>query len=309
MKELKYTMNKTSILKKARDLLIPLTVMALWGSLFPFIKIGYNAFGIDGNNIPDILMFAAFRFTVCGGLVCIFSAAKKEKLAPPKAKSIALIVAMGFFAIVLHYAFTYIGLSFIDASKTALIKQLGALLYVCFAFLFIKSEKFSIAKIIGAIVGFGGIIAINFGSGGISFDLGSILILLASVCSVISSVMSAVSVKDSSPFWVTGISQLTGGVILLIAGFVMGGKIPHFDTRSTLVFAYICAASIVAYTLWYYCQRTVSLSKLFIIKFAEPLFACVFGAVLLGEDIFKLQYLLAFLLISAGIILGSKEKK
>ena len=132
---------------------------------------------------------------------------------------------------------------------------------------------------------------------------------MASVCSVVSSVMSAVSVKDSSPFWVTGISQITGGVILLIAGFIMGGDIPNFNLKSTLVFAYICIASIIAYTLWYYCQRRVSLSKLFIIKFAEPLFACVFGAILLGEEIFKIQYLLAFILISTGIVLGNKDKK
>lgn len=296
------------ILQGCRELLLPLTVMALWGSLFPFIKIGYSAFGIDSSSIPDILMFAAFRFTVCGALVCGFSAWKKEKLASPKGKSVFLIILMGLIGIVLHYAFTYVGLSFIDASKTALIKQLGALLYVCFAFLFVKAETFSMVKILGAVLGFCGIIAINFGSGGISFDPGSILILLASVCSVISSVMSAVSVKDSSPFWVTGISQLSGGVILLTAGFLMGGTLPHFQLKSFLVFVYICASSIAAYTLWYYCQRTVSLSKLFIIKFAEPLFACLFGALLLGEDILKIQYLLAFLLISGGILLAGREK-
>lgn len=282
--------------------------MALWGSLFPCIKIGYEAFGIASDSIPDIIMFAAFRFTICGALVCAFAGMRREKLAVPKAKSILMIVLMGFFAIVLHYAFTYIGLSFIDASKTALIKQIGALLYVCFAFLFIKSEKFSIYKIIGAVVGFLGIVAINFGSAGITFDLGSVLILLASVCTVISSIMSAVSVKGSSPFWVTGISQLVGGIILLVAGLIMGGNIPRFNLSALLVFAYICTASIAAYTLWYYCQRTVNLSKLFIIKFAEPLFACIFGAILLGEDILKLQYLAAFVLISAGIVLGNKEK-
>jgi len=46
---------------------------------------------------------------------------------------------------------------------------------------------------------------------------------------------------------------------------------------------------------------------MFIIKFAEPLFACVFSAMLLGEDIFKIQYLVAFVLISLGIVLGNKS--
>lgn len=283
--------------------------MALWGSLFPCVKIGYDVFNIASNNIPDIIMYAAIRFIVCGGIVCAFAAIRHEKLSAPKGKSIMQILIMGFFSIVLHYIFTYVGLGFIESSKTALIKQLGILLYICFAFLFIKSEKFSIYKIIGAIVGFWGIIAINFGSGGLSFDIGSILILFASLCTVISSIISAVAVKGSSPFWVMGISQLAGGIVLLISGIVMNGSFPKFTAESTPVFAYVCTASIAAYVMWYYCQRKIALSRLFIIRFAEPLFACVFGAILLGENIFRIQYLLAFVLISAGIMLGSKEKK
>lgn len=81
-----------------------------------------------------------------------------------------------------------------------------------------------------------------------------------------------------------------------------------FHIESTFAFAYICIASIVAYTLWYYILRNNSLSKMFIIKFAEPLLACAFGAILLGEDIFKIQYLVAFGLISVGIILGNRSE-
>ena len=71
-----------------------------------------------------------------------------------KKKNILYIFIMGLFSIVLHYTLTYIGLSTTDGSKTALIKQLGALIYVCFAFLFFKNEKFSVVKIAGAIIGF-----------------------------------------------------------------------------------------------------------------------------------------------------------
>ena len=66
-------------------------------------------------------------------------------------------------------------------------------------------------------------------------------------------------------------------------------------------------ASICSYTLWYYVLKNNSLSKMFIIKFSEPLFACLFGALILNENIFKWQYLIAFLLISFGIVLGNKS--
>ena len=291
--------------------ILSLIVMALWGSLFPMVKIGYNAFGINAASIPDILMFASIRFILSGLVVSVFSILRREKLESPRGKSIMLICVMGFFSIVLHYAFTYIGLSVTDSSKTALIKQLGALIYVCFAFLFFKDEKFSIVKIIGAIVGFCGIIAINYNPDGIRFSLGDILIIGASVCTVIANVISKKSVEGNSPFWITGISQLMGGLMLFAAAIIMGAEMLTFTLKSTAVFMYICIASIMAYTLGYYILKNNSLSKMFIIKFAEPLFACLFGAVWLGENIFKIQYLLAFILISVGIILGnrSEEKK
>ena len=290
-----------------KTIFLSLLVMALWGSLFPFIKIGYSAFNISANSIPDILMFASVRFIISGLIVCAICLARKEKIATPKLKNVGNIFIMGLFSIVLHYTFTYIGLSTTDSSKTALIKQLGALLYVCFSFLFFRNEKFSLLKIVGAIVGFCGIIAINYSPDGITFSSGDILIILASVCTVVASVISKKSVEHNSPYWITGVSQLSGGIILFVAALILGGNMLNFTLKSTAVFAYICIASISGYTLWYYVLKSNSLSKMFIIKFAEPLFACVFGAALLGENIFKIQYLAAFILITAGIVLGNRE--
>ena len=287
---------------------LSLLVMALWGSLYPMVKIGYNAFDINSSSIPDILMFAGVRFVICGLIVCAYCLIKKEKIATQKGKNIFDIFIMGLFSIVLHYAFTYIGLSTTDSSKTALIKQLGALIYVCFAFLFFKNEKFSFLKIVGAVIGFGGIIAINYNPNGITFSVGDILIIAASVCLVIASIISKKSAEGNSPFWITGISQFTGGIILLIAALIMGADMPNFTLESIVVFLYICMASISGYTLWYYILKNNSLSKMFIVKFAEPLFACIFGAILLDENIFRIQYLLAFILISVGIVLGNRSE-
>lgn len=283
--------------------------MMLWGSLFPCIKIGYKAFNINTESVADILMFAALRFGVCGAIVCVIAYLFKSDIAKLKTKNIVNICIMGIFAIVLHYGFTYIGLSTTDSSKTAILKQLAPLLFACFSFLFVKGEKFSIAKIIGASVGFCGIIAINTETSFHGFSSGDMLIISASVCTVISMIISGKSAKGTSPFWITGISQLFGGTVLFAASQLMGGEIPVFTLKSAMVFAYICAASIIGYTLFYYVQRTAELSRLFIIKFAEPLFACLFGGLLLGEDIFKSQYIIAFVLISIGIILGNAKSE
>ena len=298
-----------SKLSGLRTILLSLLVMALWGSLFPCIKLGYKAFAIESSDIPSILVFAGTRFTICGVIICAIAFIKKDKIAEPKKHSIGIIVLAGLFTIIFHYAFLYIGISTTDSSKTALIKQLGSLLYVCFAFLFIKGETFSIWKIVGAIVGFLGIIAINFNPDGISFSLGDILIVLASVCTVAGNIFTKKIASNNSPFWITGISQLAGGIILTIIALIMGADFLTFNWRAFGVFAYICSASMAGYILWNYILKTSDLSNMFIIKFAEPLFACVFGAILLQENIFQWQYLIAFILISAGIMLGNKKEE
>ena len=51
------------------------------------------------------------------------------------------------------------------------------------------------------------------------------------------------------------------------------------------------------------------LSIMFIIQFAEPVFADIFGALLLGEDIFNIQFVVAFVLIFAGIYISNITPK
>jgi drug/metabolite transporter (DMT)-like permease len=281
--------------------------MLLWGSLFPMVKLGFSAYAVGGT--ADILLFAGIRFVICGGVICLFSAIRDRASYRPVRHSAFPILLSGMFAIILHYGFSYLGLELTDSSKTALIKQVGALFYVCFSFLFIKEDKPTAKKIVAALIGFFGIVALNIGSDGFSFSIGDLLILCASFCTVFSNVISKKVFERVSPITATGLSQLFGGIVLLAVGLAMGGAL-HFKWDASIwIMAYICAASIVSYCIWFGIVKSGELSKLFIIKFAEPVFACIFGALILRENIWKIQYLIAFLLISGGIVLSNTKGK
>ncbi len=297
-------------MSKYKSVILTLFVMLLWGSLFPMVKLGYRSYNIVSTG--DILLFAGVRFTVCGILISLYALFRDKKSYIAAKSSMLPILLSGLFAIILHYGFTYTGLSLTESSKTAIIKQIGALLYVCFSFLFFREDRPSWQKFLGAALGFSGIIAINIGSGKISFNIGDLLIVLASFCTVFSNVISKKALKNVAPITMTGISQTFGGIVLLVIGLICGGRF-SFNPEKWYVLAYICAASIVSYCVWFGIVKNAELSKLFIIKFSEPVFAAVFGMLILGEDIFKWQYLIAFLLISAGIAIanvsGAKAKK
>lgn len=292
-----------SVMRKSKTLWLALLTMLLWGSLFPMVKLGFSLYCVE--TTADILLFAGIRFTLCGGVIAAFSGIRDKSSYKSAGGSVGMILLAGFFAIILQYAFTYLGLELTSSSKSALIKQLGALLYVCFSFLFIREDKPTVQKTVAAFVGFLGIIALNVTREGFSFSLGDLLILCSSLCTVFSNVISKRVFEKVAPITATGISQFFGGAVLLAVGLAMGGKVSFSWDASLWIMGCICAASIVSYCLWYGLVKSGELSRLFIIKFAEPVFACVFSALILGENIWRVQYLAAFVLISGGIWLSS----
>lgn len=299
-----FAMNKIG---KNKTILLAFLTMLLWGSLFPMVKLGFGAYQVQGT--ADILLFAGIRFTVCGAVICLFSLLKEKKSYVAAKHSIFPILLSGVFAIILHYGFTYMGLELTDSSKTALLKQIGALFYVCFSFLFIKEDKPTVKKIIACMIGFLGIVVLNIDSAGFSFSVGDVLILAASFCTVFSNVISKKVFEKVHPITSTGISQLFGGIVLLAVGLCMGADLRFAFDSSLWIMVYICIASIVSYCIWFGIVKNGELSKLFIIKFAEPVFACVFGAIILKENIWKIQYLIAFLLISGSIWISNMQSK
>ncbi len=302
-------LNKNVYSNKTTGIILAIFVCALWGSLFPCIKLAYQAFSISSSDTASILLFAGIRFIVCGIAMFTITTIKFKKPVFPSRTSITPIMLTALFGIMLHYAFTYIGLSITEGSKTAILKQIGFLFLSCFAFLFRKDDKFTISKLIAGVIGFLGIVVINMDGLMLRFHFGDALILAASICSVASNVVTKNAYDHHHPFVISAYSQFFGGIVLFVMGLSMGGKITSIDSSSLLIFLYICTASVTSYLLWAMLVKYNELSKLSVIKFSEPLLSVVFSAILLGEDVFKLSYLIALLAILASILLCNTRTK
>ena len=77
-------------------LLLALVCNILWGSLFPCIKLGYQAFHIEGTNVPQIMTFAGARFVVSGILIVAMGLFNKEALPIGKNKGLPAILLSSF---------------------------------------------------------------------------------------------------------------------------------------------------------------------------------------------------------------------
>ena len=78
--------------------------------------------------------------------------------------------------------------------------------------------------------------------------------------------------------------------------------------------AFIVAATVVSYGLWYAVVQKYSLSKLFIIKMTEPLFAALISVLLPIGATLTWQHGAAFALVAAAVLVsnvnfGKKPRK
>ena len=298
---------------KLLSVLLGAVVCMLWGSLYSCIKTGYEFFEIDSASIPSIMLFAGLRFFVSGAIMVLgVSISEKKYTFPFKARNTAIfVISVALTTIVIHYSLQYIAISWItDASKSSVLKQIGYLFISCFAFLFNKSDKFSVRKVIAGVLGFVGIIVVNMNGGfTLDFGWGEVMVILASFMSVAGNVISKKAYQKLSPPFLVAHSQFVGGAILTIAGILMGGRFGCISLNGILLFAYILFASIVSYLLWNQLVKYNDISKMATIKYLEPVFGVLIGGVMRHEDILKLNYLLAFVVIILAILVSNVSFK
>ena len=141
----------------------------LWGTAFPFIKVGYAQFGIEGNDIGSKLLFAGARFTLAGIMVLFIFLVKNKHLPKIEKNGIMPVMLLGSVQTFGQYIFTYIGIGFTSGANTSVITACATFFTVLFAPLFFKSDKLNICKIIGCVLGFCGVLCVNSG-GGVTVD-------------------------------------------------------------------------------------------------------------------------------------------
>ena len=303
-------------------ILLGVLVMALWGSLYAVVKFEFRSFGFNSaENTFDILLFAGLRFLISGFLLFVGSVIfyrKQKPLVPifTNKKRIIALVLVSLFAFALHYAFLYLGLRSVDSGKSSLIKQCGVIIFICFSFLFFKDDKFSVFKIIGAILGIGSIVIINLESlKEFSFSFDKVFIIIASFCLVTANVSYKKLSSDANPLIFISIAMFTGGLLLTIVGFAFGGKIPPLNIKTGLLLIYIIVATIVSYGIWYSIVNRAELSKLFIIKMVEPLFAVLVSLMIpelntsLGYEVFISFALITLAIVVSNITIKKKPKE
>ena len=282
----------------------------LWGTAFPFIKAGYAQFGIEGNDIGSKLLFAGARFTLAGIMVLFIFLVKNKYLPKIEKNGIMPVMLLGSVQTFGQYIFTYIGIGFTSGANTSVITACATFFTVLFAPLFFKSDKLNICKIIGCVLGFCGVLCVNSG-GGVTADtlFGDFMILMSTLSAAAGNFISKGIVRDREPISVTGFQLLFGGILLLIAGFVTGGKLDFSSIKGLLVLLWLAFVSAAAFAIWTALLKHHHASRICVFNLLVPVFGTLLSGIMLGESVFGIEMIVSVVLICAGIFISNMQIK
>ena len=158
-------MNKNFFTKPLNILLLAIVSTALWGSAIPVIKIGYEAYQIEGNDVASKLLFAGIRFFFAGLIVVIYDCIVKKKIVVPRKDEWGGILGLSAVQTVFEYIFFYLSLTYLSGVKGSILNSIGNFFAVILAHFAFTNDKLTVKKVVGCILGFGGVVLCCFEQG------------------------------------------------------------------------------------------------------------------------------------------------
>ena len=286
----------------------------LWGSASPCIKLGYALFKIPSSETWTQILFAGTRFILAGILTILIGSALNKKMLVPTKSSVPSIVKLALFQTILQYIFFYIGLAHNSGVKASIINGSNTFFVILLAGLVFHQEKLDFKKLAGCVIGFAGVIIVSMNGKSIDMNLslmGDGSLFLCAISYAVSSCLMKNYSKNDNPVMLSGYQFIFGGIVMVIVGLIMGGRINHISLSAVLMLLYLACISAVAYSLWGILLKHNPVSKVAIFGFTNPVFGVLLSAWWLGEGSSELgiNAFIALILVSIGILIVNVRKQ
>jgi drug/metabolite transporter (DMT)-like permease len=272
--------------------LVPLALIGvylLWGSTYLAIRIGVASY-------PPFLM-AAIRFLVAGGLM--FGVLRWRGMAMPTMRqwvncAICGTLLLGFGNGLVCYAEQTVasGIAAVAVAAMPLFAALFAGLY---------RQWPNRLEWIGLLVGFTGVVVLNFGGELRASPLGALALVTAAASWAFGSVWGRHQ-DMPHPAMSTAAQMLCGSVVLAVAGWLAGERfagMPSLD--GTLAVCYlVVAGSLLGFSAYIYLLHHVRAALATSYAYVNPPVAVLIGVLLYGESVRPLD-IAGMVVILAGV--------
>ena len=295
----------------AAAVLMAIVCNVLWGSAFPFIKLGYRLFAIDSADTASILCFAGVRFMIGAVLVWLAGLALNHRPLPmPRGKTLASACGLGLWQTAAQYIFYYSAVALLTGAMGGILNSTQSFLGVIFAhFLYGNADRMTPAKALGCVLGFAGVLVGTLGNHGGGSAFGIFAMLLATVIFTLAGPWNKSVTKKADSFAVCFLNLFVGGAALLVLGLLLGGRLTVVSAAGVLDLLYLAFICGAGYVIWALLMKNNPVSRIAIFGFVNPVVNVLLSALLNGEPLFRWQYMGALVLVCVGIWLVNKAPK
>jgi O-acetylserine/cysteine efflux transporter len=274
-------------------------LILFWSSAFGAIKVSLE-------YAPPVL-FAGMRTLLCGLVVALAALAWGGRANLRRDWPVYLLLAA--LNVVLFMGLQTFTILYMPSGSAAIVIYLQPILVGLASYL-VLGEQLSVAKVVGLVLGFSGVVAVSAGSLSGS-SLGSPLGVAFGVGSALSWTLGTVYFKRYgerlSALWAVAVPFSAGGVVLTGLGLVLE-PLSGISWTGTYVASFLYTALVgtaLAWILWLGLVKAGEASRVSAYVFFVPLVSVLLGAVFLSETLSP--WLLAgAALVVCGIYLVNK---
>ena len=296
--------------KKLSSMLLALSCAVVWSFAFPLIKIGLGLFEVASNDTAAKTLFAGIRFFAAGGFVLITAKLRGRNIRIKSKKDLFGVLLFGLVNTTLHYFFYYIGLSNQSGSRSAVIDSMSTFILIILACVFFKNEKMTMIKTAGCLLGICGILVVNIGGKTAeAFTLtGDGMLILSAVFSALGGILTRTAAKNTDILIATGMSLSFGGLLMMIFGFSLGGRLTAISFSGVSVLLALILISVYGFSVYNMLLCTNPVGDIAIFNSLIPIFGVLLSCALLNEP-FRIQYIAAGLLAAGGVYCVNRQNK
>ena len=296
--------------KKLISMTLALSCAVVWSFAFPLIKIGLELFEVAPGDTGAKTLFAGIRFLAAGVFVLITSKFAGRDMRIKTKNDLFGVLLFGLVNTALHYFFYYIGLSNQSGSRSAVIDSMSTFILIVLACIIFKDEKMTALKAAGCLLGICGIITVNLGGQtGESFTLsGDGMLILSAVFSALGGILTRIVSKNTDILAATGISLSFGGMLMMIFGFFMGGRLNVINVQGVLIMLALILISVYGFSVYNKLLCSNPVGDIAIFNSLIPILGVLLSCLILSEP-FRIQYAAAGFLSAAGVLLVNIHKE
>jgi drug/metabolite transporter (DMT)-like permease len=292
------------IFGKRRFVVLAFSLLVLfWGSAFAVVKVG-----LDFS--PPVL-FAGLR-SLIGGLAMV-GVALLWGGSPNLRRDWPVFLLLALFNVALFIGLQTYAIMHLPSGSAAVLVYLQPILVGLLAWL-ILGEELSVAKIVGLLLGFSGIVAVSAGSITGAANAISPLGVTFGASSALSWALGTVYFKKYearvSTLWAVAVPFFVGGVVLTALGLAVeswgevswtGGFV------ASILYSSLVGIS-AAWVIWFALVRAGEASRVAAYIFAVPLTAVLIGVIFLDEPL-SYALLVGAALVVSGIYLVNRNPR